>query len=638
MLEKYYRSFLIFALMSVVTFSQEKNEEDKLLDTLYYFVVHNKDKEFKDLAYKILYNSKSEGTRIKSLTTLSFFHQKKGNFDSVIYYSNKAIEILKNKEDTLSLKRKNREYHTLGVVNKSKGLLENAIKWHIKGINTSEKIKDSLMLLSHKQGLAEVYRKRKEYRKAFTLYEFCLKHAKDPNVIMRSYINIGVLLAEEKKIKESEKYLKKGLAFAKEFQDFIAQTVILINLAENNHYESKNFEEAIIYYKGAVEIAKQHDFKYYLSVAELGLARVYVIQNKYKEATRTLKELLKLSKEEDYYKLEKDIYDSYEKLYVKQKNYKEAFTISKKRQHLSDSIQAIQRDKEIKELEVKFNTQQKQNEIVYLKKQNEYKTKELKTQEKIKFLQASFLSVFLLLSIILAVVFYQKWKTQKLHVIKQEELNTEKVLSILKDQDLKIVKANLQGQVKERKEVAKELHDNLGNSIASIKLQINAVKKSSMQLNSVIHQLDNLYDVVRNFSHDILVKRYVKDNYVKQIKDYIEEVGKASKIKTEVHLYPEEEIDALDIELQYEFFSIIQELVTNTIKHANASRISLDINVLEGSVNIIFEDNGDGFEITQKHNGIGLINLEERINDRKGKVSIDSLLGRGTIINIEIPN
>ncbi|WP_408039304.1 tetratricopeptide repeat-containing sensor histidine kinase [Tenacibaculum amylolyticum] len=637
MLEKYYRSFLFFVLMSIVTFGQDKNEE-KLLDTLYYFAVYNKDKEFKDLAYKVLHNSKSETTRIKSLTTLSFYHQKKGNYDSVIYYSNKALEILKNKEDTLSLKRKNREYHTLGVVNNSKGLLENAIEWHIKGINTSEKIKDSLMLLSHKQGLAEVYRKRKEYQKALALYEFSLQHAKDPNVIMRSYINIGVLLAEEKKIKESEIYFKKGLAFAKESKDLIAQVVILINLAENNHYESKNYKEAIIYYKNAIELTKKHDFKYYLSVAELGLARVYVIQDKYKEASRTLKLLLKLAKEEHYYKLEKDIYDSYEKLYVKQQNYKEAFTVSRKRQYLSDSIQAIQRDKEIKELEVKFNMQQKQNEIASLKKENQYKAKELKTQEKLKFLQASFLSIFLLLSIILAIVFYQKWKTQKLHAIKQEELNTEKVLSILKDQDLKIVKANLQGQVKERKEVAKELHDNLGNSIASIKLQVNAVKKSSMQLESVIHQLDNLYDVVRNFSHDILVKRYVKDNYVKQIKDYIEEVGKASRIKTEVHLYPEEEIDALDIELQYEFFSIIQELVTNTIKHANASFISLDINVLEGSINIIFEDNGDGFEISQKHKGIGLTNLEERISFRKGKVSIDSLLGRGTIINIEIPN
>ncbi len=629
---------ILIVFITFNCFSQIRTKKDALLDTLYSYMLKNKDREFREKIYDfLLRNPNDTAINIKTFNLLGQFHNRKDNLDSASYYANKVLRLTKDKKDTFNLSRRAGAFMTLGVLNKKKGLVENAVKWHIKGVEASMRANDSSYLFIHKHGLAEIYRNRKEYDKALELYEFCLLNKYNPDVVLGSYINIGVLLAERKKIEKSEYYFNQGLFLAKKAKNLVAEAIIYLNLAENYHYEFEDYDKAIVNYNKVIEISKANNFIYYQSMAEIGIIGVYILQNKLLKAERELSNKLTLAKEKKLFKLQNTIYENYENLYLKQGDYKKAFFSIKEKVKLLDSVQKIQRKEEIRVLEAKFNSEQKERELVYLKNESKLRENELKVLKKNKKLITIFSIVFFVLMLVIIIVYYQKWRVQKKTIVKQAELNKEKVLSILKDQDLKIVKANLKGQLKERKEVAKELHDNLGNTIAGIKLQVNAIKTNNLQLDSVIEQLDDLYGVVRSFSHDLLVKKYVKDNYVKQIKGYLTEVGKASNIKTYVHLFPEEEINELDVDLQYDFFSMIQELVTNTIKHANANQVSLEINVLEKSLNIIFEDDGIGFVPNKKVAGIGLKNLKDRIVSKNGSINIDSLVGRGTIINIEIP-
>ena len=97
--------------------------------------------------------------------------------------------------------------------------------------------------------------------------------------------------------------------------------------------------------------------------------------------------------------------------------------------------------------------------------------------------------------------------------------------------------------------------------------------------------------------------------------------------------------ERLENTLEISVFRIIQELVTNIIKHAQATQASIAINQYEDSLNIIIEDNGKGFNakrLPQKE-GMGLFSIEKRIEHLEGGIEIDSTPGKGTHILIDIP-
>ena len=92
-----------------------------------------------------------------------------------------------------------------------------------------------------------------------------------------------------------------------------------------------------------------------------------------------------------------------------------------------------------------------------------------------------------------------------------------------------------------------------------------------------------------------------------------------------------------DIKIQTTLYKILQELINNTIKHANATVIDVNVSASSNFINLLFEDNGGGFEKENSLKGVGLINIEKRVKKINGTLNIDTVLGRGTLIDITIP-
>lgn len=179
-------------------------------------------------------------------------------------------------------------------------------------------------------------------------------------------------------------------------------------------------------------------------------------------------------------------------------------------------------------------------------------------------------------------------------------------------------------------------------------------------------KLDSLVDQMSGVSKD-KKEKYIQANQMldgacKEIRDISHNLG--STILRKVGLMPELEALVNEIEnlhnIQVEFVShgyngnlsndvelkiyrIIQELIGNVLKHANASKLTLQLNQFdEGEeqirlINLMVEDNGNGFDPSQVSNGMGLQNISARVNDLSGEITIDSEIGRGTNISIDIP-
>ena len=118
---------------------------------------------------------------------------------------------------------------------------------------------------------------------------------------------------------------------------------------------------------------------------------------------------------------------------------------------------------------------------------------------------------------------------------------------------------------------------------------------------------------------------------------YQNKLAEASHLQSYFSAHPRNKINKIDESILNEVYHIIQELITNTIKHAQADSIELQLNLIGNLFNIIFEDNGKGFAVENNKEGIGLTNIKNRIQQLNGNLQIDTTPNRGAIFNIEIP-
>ena len=148
--------------------------------------------------------------------------------------------------------------------------------------------------------------------------------------------------------------------------------------------------------------------------------------------------------------------------------------------------------------------------------------------------------------------------------------------------------------------------------------------------------IDETYLKVRKIAHAKNSGVIANQGLLVAVKMMAEKISSADSIQIEVIDFGLDK--RLENNLEITFFRIIQELVTNVLKHAYAKSITINISLFENNLNVIIEDDGVGFDTKNiKDNGIGLSSIKTRIQHLKGKIDIDSTLTKGTTIIINVP-
>jgi signal transduction histidine kinase len=216
-----------------------------------------------------------------------------------------------------------------------------------------------------------------------------------------------------------------------------------------------------------------------------------------------------------------------------------------------------------------------------------------------------------------------------------EQTNTEK----------EIVRLTIEAQDKERQRIAKDLHDDLGSNLAMIKLRMELLMENQTKPNGnnqnfeEIHQLlDGACKDLRYISHELMPA----DLSTKVMRTMVEELVEKLSVQKRVAIRAKvEEIPILSIDTKVNLFRIIKELMNNILKHAQATEAGIHLFKLPDSETITLEisDNGKGMpkEVMEgKSKGMGLKNLEKRVEYLNGKLHIQSS-GLGTLIRVDIP-
>ncbi|MFI0431461.1 ATP-binding protein [Mariniflexile sp. HMF6888] len=612
-------------------------EEKKLTDEACALYNNNEEVKAYHLAHKLIKKVKTARAKVNSNLLLAYYFNKKSLIDSSLYYTNEALKFNTVTNDSL----KNRLYvlvYNLKAINYSnRGLIEESKKWHLKGIEASQKYNETDLYFTHVHGLALAYSKIGDFENALAMFKQCLKHTNDPEMVYGSYINMSEIYGRLKDFDKSNLYLNKAKNLCEEAKNSKCQAIISLDLGANSQEQGK-IDEAMSFYNKSISISNENGYYRIALIAQRDMGKALIDLKKYNDAKIIISSGLENAIELGLLDEQTAIYKDLIEISVLQKDYKNAFKLSSDFYKIKDSISQLQKDKEINILEVKYKTEQKEKEITLLKKDQKLQASEIERQKEIKVITLISFLVILIPIIGLLVLYYQKLQTQSLLNSKQKEVSGQKIASLIKDQEIKLIKASILGQDKARKKIAQELHDSIGGNLAAIKLQFSSISNGNSKFNTIYQQLDETYNQVRSLSHNLMPKRFHQNDFILLLNEYMQNIGNASNINISISVYPKEAIDNLDEVLQNEIFTILQELITNTIKHANAQKADIQLDLIDNILNLVFEDNGKGFIPSATKTGIGLANIKNRLRDFKGTLFIDSHPKRGTIINIEIPN
>ncbi|AXG71036.1 signal transduction histidine-protein kinase/phosphatase DegS [Kordia sp. SMS9] len=238
---------------------------------------------------------------------------------------------------------------------------------------------------------------------------------------------------------------------------------------------------------------------------------------------------------------------------------------------------------------------------------------------------------FLALAIVGFVIIYkrrllkQQVKLQEQKIIHQQQL----LQSAVKIQD------------DERKRFAADLHDEIGGGISTILLSVERIKNAQVDQPEMVSksqhirdQLNDLLQKVREISYNIMPPTLEDFGLHEAISDLCYSISESSDKK--VHYEWKGDEERLDFSQELAFYRIIKELLVNAVKHSEANTISITIENLAESFQLMLQDNGKGFDEEKQQKGAGLRNIKDRALILGATLHISSKIQQGTTVHIQL--
>lgn len=214
-----------------------------------------------------------------------------------------------------------------------------------------------------------------------------------------------------------------------------------------------------------------------------------------------------------------------------------------------------------------------------------------------------------------------------------------RIINIEKEQELNNLKAMIAGEEKERSRIAAELHDGIGAMVAVAKMGIHNIVEQYPQeaaLKVVNIQLDKTSQEIRGLAHNLAPSVLENNTLETALMLYCDRLMAGGELYIEIQtdvLLPD-----FNEQAKLTLYRVFQELLQNIVKHAKADKAYIQIRNQPDVLLIIVEDNGRGFDTEKVNYGLGLKNIQIRINALEGTFDMQSALGMGSTFVITCPN
>ena len=402
--------------------------------------------------------------------------------------------------------------------------------------------------------------------------------------------------------------------------------------ASDIYYNLKDFEKAEEFAIESISIHKGLNNKIAISSSMNNLANIYLRQELFEKARDKYEEAINLIKFDESslaIKRKEDLYFNYAYALYNLKDYK-AYEYLEDSYEIKDSIRELGIKKAFEEIYAINNVE---------KVKKEEALKRAEANKKMWLIILS--SAILIIALAFIAGFYRlRQKNLRLKLSQSELLQEKKIEKLKSISQKRILNATLDGKETERKEIAETLHDSVSALLSSANMHLQASRNqfngsTPIEIEKSQKIITEASQKIRNLSHNLVSSVLLKFGIEYAIKDLISKYSN-SQINFEAHT---DGISRFNQNFEIKIHNIIQELVNNILKHSEASQASISIDEFDDKLFILISDNGKGFSTKdiQVKDGLGLNQIEARIQMMDGTFAINSEPKKGTDIEIEIP-
>ena len=422
---------------------------------------------------------------------------------------------------------------------------------------------------------------------------------------------IGLEMIAAEKIREGIRLCQQSVELAKKNGDEEIIVYTLDNLS-NSYAHIEDFEKSLIYQKEMLKYRFVEENLSNKTAIHQHLGEILIGLRRYDEAQLYVTKAIQFAKEMGSNDWLFDCYKNQSAIYEAKGNWKNALQYHKLYLETKDSVYRDDYANKMSAMSGYYELNEKNEAIRELG----YKTH--LAQEKIKQLYAWIVA---LISFIIAILFYINHRKNK----REKELRQQ------------FSKQQIQSIEDERQNIAKMLHDSVGQNILFIK---NYIHKHGLNTPQLDQSIDQSLEEVRNISKDLYpnqLNQYGLGTAVEALCDKVRESTNVF-VSSDIQL-PGDQLVSQEVKIN--LYRIIQECISNSIKHAAATSIRITGEIIQGRFHLLVQDNGRGFDPEQLHNkaakSFGLLNMQERARILSGIFKIESTPGHGTKNQIIVP-
>jgi len=556
---------------------------------------------------------------------LGIIYTDKRDYTTAIDYLDKSLVIRKSQKDEKGIAA---IYNKLGIINQEKGNAQEALKYQFEALKLFEKLRLDIPIANSLNNIAILFYNNNNNSKSLEYHKRAIAlriKISDKLGVASSYVNIGNIYIED-------------LDFVKAYENFLEATNIMRSLGEkaflaialNNLATAcqklNKFNDALKYATESYIIRKENNDLKGVASAALNLAVTKIHFKDYVAAKKYIDEAYILGIKANTKPEIKYAYETYSRLYEEQGNSEKALYFMKKFVLLNDTILNEDNNKQMAEMSTRFEVEKKENDNKRLASENQIKSLEITKQQQYKYLALA----GIILVLISALLLYNRYKH------KQEKLLSNE---LLKQEQLRL-KAIIITQENERKRIAEELHDGIGQMMSAVKMNVaslDVLEEDKAHFEKTLSLIDDSCSELRNISHAMMPSALSKLGFISAIKELIDSINSSKKIN--INFLESGLNTRLNEIVEVNLYRIVQEILQNILKYAQANEVQIKIAKNGNQLQLSINDDGVGFDakILKTNSGNGWNNINSRITVINAKINVESAVNRGTKINIEIP-
>ena len=597
--------------------------------------MHGEHAEALDLLKKAASYAKGEQDLVNQsqlLNQIATNYQSQAEIDSAIHYYNKLILVKKTLNDQAGLLS---DYSTLGGLYRKLGNYKPAQSAFIEALGYAATLDDTRSQVPIYIDMANIYLEEYMLEPALEYADTALSLAQASDMLLsegESHMLKGAIKEQQRESDAALSAYETALGIYEELGLKQYSAELLIKIARIS-LDAAPLVKAELLLRDVLAVQAASGDRIGELNSKLLLSEVLLALNKnYREISSLLDAAAMIAKESSSASGLQEVYRLNSQLDEKRGNFKKALLLYQKYTAIKDSIISQENAKTVRSLEKQFETAQKDKAITEQRAALNQQEQTLQVRKVQIYLLVTGILFFVALSILIAFINRRN-----------KQINKQKLKMLRKEREAEVLRAMFSGEEQERIRIARDLHDSLGAMMATAKMRVSALTNVFPKLKELDSYkrtealLDDAYHSVREVTHNMIPGALRKFGLEMAIANRCEAIEETHGIQVDFIPFGLDELDN-DI-LETNVFRVVQELLQNVVKHAEATEVIVQLTYEDELFDIVVEDNGKGFEVDapSSQRGIGLESIRSRVVFLKGKMTIESTINQGSTFSINIP-